>query len=290
MNTFLESLATEWQNLLTMGPRILSALLVFLIFVTAGRLVGRAIDGMLAHRGLRRVHRSFVRYVVGGILALIGIVAALNILGWQGVAASILAGGGLTAVVLGFAFREIGENFLAGFILAFSPYFNVGDVIESEDYLGEVRGIELRHTHIRTADGRDIYIPSSQILKRPLVNLTKDGLRRPSFTVGIDYGDDPEHARRLLLKATRETPRVLDDPPPGVEIATMAPAYLEIEVHFWINTFDEGTRLPRVRTQVMQRCREALLESGFTLSSDVSTRIEVRRSGDADDADGAASR
>lgn len=163
-------------------------------------------------------------------MVLFGLIIALNLLGLRGAAASLLDGGGVTAVVLGFAFREIGENFLAGFVLAFSRPFEVGDLIQSEELLGEVRGIELRHTHIRTADGRDIFIPSSQIVNKPVVNYTRDGLRSPSFTVGIDYADDSERARQILLKIVQSTEGVL-------EIPALAAQYVELEVVFWIDTF-----------------------------------------------------
>jgi len=63
---------------------------------------------------------------------LLGVLIGLNILGFYGLVTSILASGGITAVVLGFAFKDIGENFLAGFFMAFSRPFRTGDLIASE--------------------------------------------------------------------------------------------------------------------------------------------------------------
>jgi small conductance mechanosensitive channel len=272
-----QSLIEDWHSLLRLAPRIVLAVLVIVISFQVGRVLGRIFARVLAHGRLTDTHRNFFRGLFAWTFGIIGIILALNLIGLNGLAAGLLAGGGITAVVIGFAFRQIGENFLAGFFLAFSSPFKIGDLIQSGDLQGVVRGIELRSTHIRTADARDIFIPSSRIFNDPLVNFTRDGLRRPSFTVGIDYADDSQEARRLLLEAARATPNVLPDPEPGANISALAPDYVEIEVFFWINTFGEGISFPRIRTEVMERCRRALVSGGFTVSSNVTTNLEGGR-------------
>ena len=167
MEIFLESLQKEWLRFLHFLPRILAALLVLGIAVWLGRKLGRAVLPLLSRTSFSKVHKSFFLNTVIWLFTLVGLIIALNILGLEKAAVSLLAGGGITAVVLGFAFREIGENFLAGFFLAFSRPFNIGDTIQSGDFVGEVKDIELRNTHIRTNDGRDIFIPSSQLFNQP---------------------------------------------------------------------------------------------------------------------------
>lgn len=275
MDVLLESLSQTWQDLLRLTPRIVAALIVLLLFIAIGRLLGRGVVRLLARGDLTRTHLNFFRTLTVWLFALIGLAIGLNVLGLERVATGLVAGGGIAAVVLGFAFRGIGENLLAGFFLAFSRPFNLGDLIQSGDLTGVVRGIDLRTTHVRTADGRDIYIPSSQIFGDPLINYTKDGLRRPSFTVGIDYGDDSERARGVLLEAVRGARGVLTEPPPGVMISVLASQYVELEVYFWLDTFAKGISLPAIRTEVIERCRRALLEGGFTFSSNVATNLEA---------------
>jgi small-conductance mechanosensitive channel len=236
---------------------------------------GRGLARFLEKGRFSPSHKKFVQTGTAWIFVLIGLIAALNIIGLKSLAASLLAGGGVSAVVLGFAFREIGENLLSGILLAFSRPFEVGDFVQSEDLKGEVRGIELRHTHIRTVDGVDIFIPSSQIIKKPLMNFTKNGLRRPSFIVGIDYKDDAEKARHLLLEVVQRTAGVLDDPGPAVTISSFSPSYVELEVVFWVDTTREGVNLPQVRSLAMERCRRSLLKLGFTLSPYVSRTVEI---------------
>ncbi|MDZ7720432.1 MAG: mechanosensitive ion channel [Balneolaceae bacterium] len=182
----------------------------------------------------------------------------------------------LTAVMLGFAFKDIGENFLAGFFLAFSRPFTTDDVIETEGILGKVKGIQLRHTHIRTANGCDVFVPSAQLFTKPLHNYTLDGLRRGSFTVGIDYADDSEKAAELLLETTRKTDGVLTTPKASVQIQGFDANFVNIQVFFWISAKDQEAGLSVVRTRSMNNCRKMLMDQNFTVSSNVTTAVDMK--------------
>jgi len=219
-------------------------------------------------------YSKFLGRLFRGGFGLAGLVLGLQILGLTAVATSLLATGGLVAVILGFAFREIGENLLAGLFLGISRPFEVGDLIESSGHVGKVREIVLRQVWIRSADGRDIFIPSAQIFRNVLVNYTRDRLRRAEFVVGIDYADPVEDARRLLLAETKTIEGVLADPPPTVRLSEFASQYCELQVLFWVDT-EEGPGLSEVRSAVMGGCLRALRSHGYTLSSDVSTSVTL---------------
>jgi len=275
MDIILEAFQKQWVVFLDLMPKIIMALLVLIVAVWIGRKLGKTVLIIFSRTSLSGIHKSFFLNTITLLFVILGLIIALNILGLEKVAASLLAGGGITAVVLGFAFREIGENFLAGFFLAFSRPFNIGDTIQSGDFIGVVKSIELRNTHIRTADGRDIFIPSSQIFNQPLINYTKDGLRRPSFVVGIDYGDDAIKAVRLLLEVTKNVEGVLQQPPPGVYISELTAQYVQLEIFFWLDVFKEGVDFLKIKSKVMDNCRKTLLDNDFTLSSETTTNIAL---------------
>jgi small conductance mechanosensitive channel len=275
MDILVESLTEEWQNLVRLTPRLLVALIIFAISIFVGRLIGKAVVHILARGNFRPTHRNFFRNLTAWLVAILGLILALNVLGLKGLAASLMAGGGITAIILGFAFREIGENFLAGFFLAFSRPFEIGDLVQSGDLQGIVKSIELRSTHIRTADGRDIYIPSSEIFNKPVTNFTKDGLRLLSFKVGIDYADDSKKAQQLLIETTKGVSHVLEDPKPDAIFSSLLAQYVELEVFFWIDTFEEGVNLVAVRNEVIERCRRSLMAGDFTVSANVTSNIAL---------------
>ena len=85
--------------------------------------------------------------------------------------------------------KTLGENLLAGIMLAFNRPFNIGNVVEIDGFVGKVKALELRSTHLRIFNGKDIYIPNSSLIKNPRINYTQDGLSIHDYTVGLDYGE-----------------------------------------------------------------------------------------------------
>jgi small-conductance mechanosensitive channel len=246
MDQLAETFRGDLQALVAFGPRMIAAVLVLIAFYYLGKYFGKLVIAVVRRASVREIHEAFIR-----------------------------AGGGVTAVVLGFAFREIGENFLAGTFLAFSRPFKIGDLIRSEDIEGYVKEIELRYTHLRTEDGKDVYVPSSQLFARPVINYTQDGLRRISFSVGIDYSNDSAAACALLQSTLRQVPGVLAKPAPSVYILALAPQYVELEAFFWIDVFESSGRILAIQTEALDRCRQALLEESYVVSADTTANIAL---------------
>ncbi|MEX0722817.1 MAG: mechanosensitive ion channel family protein [Gracilimonas sp.] len=271
-----ESFELQLQRFIESAPQIIAAIAAILILMIAGRVVSNGVGKILGVRRSKAVKQTrLIKRLVRWGFNILGLVIALNLVGLTKVAGSFLAAGGVLAVVLGFAFREIGENLLAGLFLSFSRSFDVGDLIESNGIRGVVKRIEIRDVHIRTADGCDIFVPSATIYKNPLHNFTRDGLRRGSFTIGIDYGDDTQKARELLLKTIQENTQTLEQPAPNIQVSGFTPNYVKLQVFFWINTFESGPNLSEVRSHLMNACQKSLAKNDFTFSSNVTTAIDM---------------
>ena len=256
-------------------PEILLGLIVLTIFIFLGLIAGRTAKKILDRTNTSAKRVILIRRFTRWFFYLIGIIFSLQIMGLTQTASGLLAAGGVLTVVLGFAFREIGENLLAGLFMSFSRSFDVGDLIESNGILGIVKTINIRDVHVRTGDGIDIFIPSAIIFKNTLNNYTRDGLRRGRFTIGIDFRDDSRNARKLIFETIKKIPGVLSDPAPSVQIANFTANYIELEIFFWINTFSELSVLGDIKTQVMEDTKQTLLENGYTMSSEVSTAVEI---------------
>ena len=278
MNAFLDAFSRAADQIVASAPALLAAFLVFVLLTAIGHAAGSAVARMSADPGRRSRHTALLRKGVRGGFVLVGLVFALQLLGLTAVATSLLATGGLLAVILGFAFREIGENLLAGIFLSVSRSFEVGDLVETSGHVGRVREIDLRQVWLRSADGRDIFVPSAEIFRNVLINFTRDGLRRGEFAVGIDYADPVMDAKELLLEVTRNVPDVLQEPEASVRVNEFVADYCELKVFFWVD-IDDGPGLGEVRSAVMGACLAALREGGYTLSSDVSTAVSVTQRG-----------
>ncbi|WP_440999699.1 mechanosensitive ion channel family protein [Fodinibius sp. SL11] len=277
MDILYARLEQLFEQFLEKLPEFLFALLVLVLFHFIARGGRRVYQNVLDRTPLTLSNIKFFGKLIYGLIFLVGILIALNILGFSGIATSILASGGITAVVLGFAFKDIGENFLAGFFMAFSRPFTNGDLIETEGVVGRVQNIELRHTHIKMANGCDVFIPSSQLLAKPLYNYTRDGYRRGFFTVGIDYRDDVQKACRVLLDVIKENNNIIKKPEPIVQTTGLTPNFVELTGYFWIKVdiSKQEIFLANVKSELMDQARTALGKNDFTFSSEVSTAVDL---------------
>ena len=275
MEFLIESLLADWQAFLRFAPRLLYGLLLLVIFLVGARLIGRFAASIFDRSRQLRPNKRFLQQVVTWSITGLGILLALGIMGFSGIAASLLATGGVVAIVLGFAFREIGENFLAGFFLTFSRPFELDDLVKTGDLTGVVRSIELRSIHIRTFDGCDVFVPSAQIFREPLYNYTRDGLRRPSFTVGVAYHDEPEQVIAMLENATRSVAGVLSEPKSFVIVQEFDAQFIQYKVFFWLDENHNERGYVGMCNDVKIDCWRALRGAGMTFSSDVSSGIDI---------------
>ena len=205
------------------------------------------------------------------ILILIAIMIALQVAGLSGIAAGILTAAGGAAIILGFAFQDIGKNFLAGIILAFNRPFRINDTIKIDNMFGKVKALNFRYTHIKTTDGRDIYIPNSDVLTKPVENYTADGFFRLEFVVGIGYENNIEQAKILIKEVLANNTNIIEDETHEAFVIEdeLAASTINLKVFFWINTIDYRVTSSVLRGLVIKEVKEALDLNGFNLPADI---------------------
>lgn len=267
-----------WEQLLVALPRLLIGLLVLVgVWLGASRL-RRLLNRKLAPHSDDPLLTSFLTRIARWGVVLIGILLALQIAGFSGVVGGLLAGAGVSAFVVGFAFKDIAENFLAGVILAFNRPFSLYDTISVQDVMGRVQELNIRSTRVKTFDGLDVYIPNSMILKDKVTNYTRDGYIRQDFVVGIDFEDDVHGASQLILDQLQQEAEVLQEPPhePFVIVHELATSTVNLRVLFWTNTTDYRRGTLELRSRVMNRTKKVLAANGFSLPPDI-TEIRLPR-------------
>lgn len=276
MDFIFDSMRADWQAFLAFSPRLIYGLALLVLFWLAGNLAGRLVARVLGRSARFRPNVRFVRRISNWTIRVTGILLALSVMGFTGVAASLLATGGVVAIVLGFAFREIGENLLAGLFLTFSRPFEIGDWIQTGGITGTVRTIDLRSVHIRTADACDVFVPNAKIFREELYNYTRDGLRRPGFTVGVAYHDEPQAVIELLQRTASAVANVLEQPAPVVSVREFADSHVVYELFFWMDTRKSKRDLVSLSNDVKVACWRALKDAGMTFSTDVTTALDIQ--------------
>ena len=222
---------------------------------------------------------GFIAKVVKYALLLVGISIALKVMGWDALIVGIFSGAGVLAIVLGFAFKDIGENFIAGLILAFNRPFKQGDLIMLGDQRGRVNKMSIRETRIKTADGKDIFIPNASILKGNLINYTIDGYLRFEIEISIQEGSDIALCRDTILDTLSTIEGILEIPAPNVLVSGYGSSTYNVQYNFWIDLFDERYARMNIRSQAHFKVWEALDKAGFSLPGDV---FEVKTFNDQD--------
>ena len=276
MNDSIELLASNARDmakgLLAQLPQIGVAVIVFGVVVLLARglrnLVRRAArryDPSLAEMVARLTYVGVV--VLGILLALWIAIPTLEF-------SEILTSLGVTGLILGFALKDIIENFIAGILILWRRPFQTGDQIRSATFEGTVEEINFRSTVLRTYDGIRVFIPNGKVFSEPVENFTANQSRRSLVVLGIDQDASVADARRVMLQTLADVDGVLADPPPAVLFAEVGDFANVLHVLYWTAP---PTRFSEVSTRslVTERLYEALVSKGINLPYPIQTlRVE----------------
>lgn len=160
---------------------------LFLILGAIIYAINALINHLLKKFKLPLLFDLFKNIVILVLLAAVVLSCAYIAFGSQAVN-QLLKGLGILGIVLGFTFKEVGENLISGVLLALQTPFKQGDYIEYDGTVGEVLSINLRNTQIKTVDGKDVFIPNANLIKNNLISYTVDGYLRYGFVVGLEVG------------------------------------------------------------------------------------------------------
>lgn len=265
MNPYAPLLASIEQlldGLRAQLPQVVAALVVVVGFIGLAALLRRLVAG-----ALRRVDRtlsemlgqlSYAAAVVLGIL--VGFWIAIPTINFR----EIYAGLGVTGLILGFALRDLLENFAAGILILWRRPFKLDDQIRSGSYEGTVAEINFRSTVLRTYDGLKVFIPNGRIFTEPVENLTGYRRRRSTVALSIDQGASVEEARRVILDVLRgmEPAGVLPEPEPVVFFDAIGEYTNDLHVLYWTAPPTRFSELA-TRSEVTERLYEALVGAGI---------------------------
>ncbi len=198
-----------------------------------------------------------------GALVFIGLLVALAIAVPSFKPAQVIQILGISGVAIGFAFKDIFQNFLGGILLLLTEPFRIGDQIVASGFEGTVEDIQTRATMIRTYDGRRVVIPNAELFIGSVVVNTAFDSRRTEYDVGIGYGDDTDEAKRLIMDVLKRTDGVLEDPAPDVLLVSLSGSTVDVRARWWSKP-QRGEVLV-VQDRVITAIQKTLTENGIDL-------------------------
>lgn len=259
-----------YNDFVALLPKLALAILVFTLLYLVANYTRKFAQRRLAERMDDPLLARFLARNIKTAIVLVAMLLVLHIIGLSGVAVGLLSTAGLGAFIIGFAFKDLGENFLAGVTLAFNRPFKIGDVVQLDGMEGSVVSLNLRNTQIKTFDGKDVFIPNANIIKKPVINYTIDGFLRQDIVIGLDYGSDVDRAIQIILGVLRETPDVLQgEKAPTVFVSEPATSTLNLAIYFWIDTYDPEISGLKLKSDVINNVLAALAQAGYYLPADI---------------------
>jgi small conductance mechanosensitive channel len=214
-------------------PNLAIAIVVFAIFVAISRVVRTVVRRLFDKIGRSANVGSLIGRLGQAAVIMIGILISAPIVVPSFQAADVVKVLGLGGVAVGFAFKDIFQNFFAGVLILLTDPFRVGDQIVVQNYEGTVERIETRSTTITTYDNRRVVIPNADLYTKSVLVETAFGGRRTTCQVVIGYDDDIDNAKKVILKAIKEIDGVLGDPAPSVVAAKLEDATVTLNVSWW---------------------------------------------------------
>ncbi|WP_247711003.1 mechanosensitive ion channel family protein [Qipengyuania vesicularis] len=264
---YIATLRTQLQEMgegfIESLPSLAIAFFIVLITWIVARFAVKISDMIVGRTEIRASLKTLVDTAVRLSIWVIGLFIAAVVVMPDLTPASLLAGLGIGAVAIGFAFQDIFENFFAGILIMLREKMRIGDIIECEGITGKVEHITLRETHVRKLSGELTVVPNSVLFKNPVEILTDVDQRRHDVVIGVSYDTNLDHASKVIRRAVEGVDDVLASK--GIDI--FAQEFNSSSVDFLVRWWSGST--PRAgwesKDKVIRAIKSALDEAGIEI-------------------------
>lgn len=266
-----EQLQPTWTRLRELGfgvvakaPLIAVALIIVVLAMWVSSVLARW-NGPAALCARNPFLQALVRRALQAVVVLTGVILALDLLDATALAGALAGTAGLAGLALGFAFKDIVENYLAGTLLAVRQPFARNDRIRVGEFEGTVVRLTPRETILMSGQGNHIRLPNALIFRSPLINFSRNPLRQFEFEYGVGTQDDLAMIRELARRTLSDMDGVLADPAPQTDIIALADSSVRMRSMAWVD--QRNAEFDRVRSEAIRLVKTRLMAAGITLPS-----------------------
>lgn len=250
------------ENFFSLLPNLVIAAVLFVLIFIAARFTQSLIVRWTDNRQSANVGLVIGR-LTKWVLMFLGIMICVSIVAPSVGAAEVFGMLGIGSVAIGFAFKDILQNFLAGILILLREPFHEGDAVIISGHSGTVESIETRSTILKTFDGQRVFIPNGEVFTKPVEVITAHPHRRNHCTVGIGFNDNISEAVTEMMEAIRGVKAVLENPPPFVWVEGLGESTVNLKAYWWARNDDYGSAGSEVITAIKQRLDDADIEMPF---------------------------
>lgn len=266
----LEKLTSWLTALIDMLPNIAVAILILLSFYFLSKALtsvfGKVIVKISNNLSLNRLMSNTLSLIV----MMVGLFFALGVLNLDKTVTSLLAGVGVIGLALGFAFQDTAANFMAGIFLAVQKTFKVGEVIESNGYMGVVQQISLRATTIHNFDGQEIILPNKDVFQSAIENYSDTGRRRVDLACGISYGEDLDKVKEVAIASISGSKFLAENEKISFFYTSFGDSSINFNLFFWINNTAQASYM-EARSEAIIKLKKAFDQNNIMIPFPIRT-------------------
>jgi small conductance mechanosensitive channel len=221
-------------------PNIIFAILLLVIFRYLAEYGSKLMSRGLSRASHNEALVSLVSSLTRIIIFTAGLFFALGIVGLDKTVTSLVAGAGVLALALGFAFQDLTTNFISGAFIALQRPIKVGDIIETNGFTGRVKSINLRSVILDNLAGQQVEIPSKDIFQKPITNFTYSGERRVQIDCGVSFTEDLALIEKISLQAIHSLSFLSKSRQVDFSYTKFGTSTIDFQVQFWIDQIKIG--------------------------------------------------
>lgn len=252
-----------WRGVIQAIPLLFFGIVILVLSWWAAKLVARVSQHLLRGRLSSPLLAAIAARTLAIPVFLLGVYLVLQVAGLTRLAMTLLGGTGIAGIVIGFAFRDIAENFLASLLLSMRRPFRSNDLIEVAGNTGIVQQMNTRNTILMTLEGNHVQIPNAIVFKNTIINYTANPNRRADFVVGIGYDDSIVQAQELIAHILHDHPAVRQTPEPMVLVEELGAATVNLRVYFW---YDATQYAPdKIKSSLVRLTKRVLQDAAISM-------------------------
>ncbi|WP_165967496.1 mechanosensitive ion channel family protein [Luteimonas aestuarii] len=259
-DTTLDRVRAKLVELVAFSPLLLVAILIVLATSWISGFVARRLHWLRL-----RTHNPYmdglIRMIVRSLIVVLGVVLALDLLGATAAVGAVLGSAGVVGLVIGFAFRDIAENYIASVLLSLRKPFNPRDHVRIDAHEGRVVALTSRATLLMTMDGNELRLPNALVFKAVILNFTTNPRRRFEFRISIDASQSIRVSHALALSQIASVEGVLADPGPSWSVAEFTPNGIVLQFFGWVD--QRASDMGKVRTEAIRRVKAEFTRAGI---------------------------
>lgn len=237
-------------------------LLLILVGVVVIRVVLKLLDRVLARSKSLKSLSRYIHSIAKISMAFILVLMVAEDVGIH--TTSLVAMLSVAGLAVSLALQNTLSNVAGGIMLLVTTPFQVGDYVEADGISGTVHAIDLSYTAILTIDGKEIFVPNSQLSGTKIINYTILGRRRVDLNFTASYDAPTATVKRAIGEVLEDIPQIIAEPAPEIHLSDYQASSIQYVVRAWTAAADYWT----VYYAIQEGVREAFDRHGVEMTYD----------------------